>query len=146
MLYSRQCEDAIRAMAYLARQPQDRLISVGEVAKAENLAAPFLARTLFQLAKAGLVLSRKGPGGGFRLARPAVAIRLRDIVAVMDGLEGLKECAVGLAECSDRMPCPLHGMWKELRQRIEVYLEKTRLSDMAQAVERKRSLLALSRG
>ncbi len=145
MLYSRPCENAIRAMSYLARQSADRWIAAGEVAKSERLAGPFLARTMFQLAKAGLVQSRKGPGGGFRLARDAREIRLRDIVGVIDGLSGLKECAVGLAECSDRMPCPLHHMWKDVRQRIEKYLESTSLADMAHAVERKKAMQA-SRG
>lgn len=142
MLYSRPCEDAIRAMAYLARQSGGRWVAAGEVAGAERLAGPFLARTMFQLAKAGLVHSRKGPGGGFRLSRDAREIRLRDIVEVIDGLGALKECAVGLSECSDRMPCPLHHMWKDLRQRMEKYLQGTSLADMAHAVERKKAMPA----
>lgn len=146
MLYSRPCELAIRAAAYLARQPQSRLVPVGEIATAEGIAVPFLARVLYLLARGGLLQSRKGPRGGFQLARPARQINLRDIVAVIDGLEGLEQCAVGLARCSDQMPCPLHDMWKELRRRIVGYLERISLAEMAQAVERKRTLMGAAEG
>jgi len=142
MLYSRPCEYAIRATAYLARQPKGQLVSVGEVARAESIPVPFLSRIFYNLARAGLLHSKKGPGGGFELARPAHKIALRDIVATVDGLEAFQQCAVGLARCSDEMPCPLHDMWKELRQRIAGYLERISLADMANAVERKRQLMA----
>lgn len=142
MLYSKPCEYAIRAAAYLARQPQDKLIPVGQIARAEGIPTPFLSRILYQLAQEGLLTSRTGPGGGFQLARPAKNISLRDIVSVVDGLDGLQQCAVGLARCSDEMPCPLHDMWKELRARISGYLEGISLAGMAQAVERKRELMA----
>ncbi len=146
MLYSKPCEYAIRAAAYLARQPQDKLIPVGQIARAESIPLPFLSRILYQLAQEGLLSSRTGPGGGFQLTRSAKDISLRDIVAVVDGLDGLQQCAVGLARCSDEMPCPLHDMWKELRGRIAHYLEITSLADMAHAVERKRELMVKGKG
>ncbi len=139
MLYSKPCEHAIRAMAYLALQPQARLVRAVEVADAEGIGLPFLARILHQLARAGLLSSRKGPGGGFQLAKSPRHITLRDIVEQMDGLESFDECAAGLARCSDQMPCPLHHIWKDLRGRISGYLEKTSLAEMAQAVDRKRA-------
>ena len=141
MLYSRPCEYAIRAAAYLARQPQDQLIPANQIARAEAIPVPFLSRILYRLAQEGLLSSRTGPGGGFQLARPAHDISLQDIVAVVDGLDGLKQCAVGLARCSDEMPCPLHDMWKDLRQKISGYLEAISLADMARAVARKRELI-----
>lgn len=144
MLYSHPCEYAIRAATYLARQPQDRLAPVREIARAEGISVPFLARILYQLAGAGLLISRKGPRGGFRLARPAREITLREIVALVDGLESLEQCGVGLARCSDQMPCPVHDMWKELRQRIRSYLERISLAEMARAVERKQQWLRAS--
>lgn len=145
MLYSRPCEYAIRAAAYLARQPQGRLVSVNEIARAEAIPVPFLSRIFYHLALEGLLQSRKGPGGGFQLARPAREICLQDIVALVDGMDGLQRCAVGLARCSDEMPCPLHDMWKDLRRRISGYLEGISLADMAQAVARKRALLGKKR-
>lgn len=150
MLYSRPCEYAIRTMAYLARVDPDIRVQVQEIAPAEGIPAPFLAKVLQQLAHSNLVNSFKGPGGGFSLNRPAREINLYEIFKVVDGVEDLDRCAVGLTECNDFAPCPLHDTWKAVRVHLLQYLKKTSLEEMATAVERKKELLgkahAQSRG
>lgn len=140
MLYSKPCEYAIRALAYLACLPPRRAASGQEIARAEKLPAPVMGKVLQELVRSRLLDARRGPGGGFRLARPAQKISLRDVVAAIDGLEQFKECAVGLERCADDAPCPLHDTWKALRQRFETYLETTTLDQMARAVVRKKAL------
>jgi Rrf2 family protein len=103
--------------------------------------APIVCKVLQKLVRKGLLQSRRGPGGGFRLARRPELITLRDIVAAIDGLDQFLECAVGLEHCSDESPCPLHDTWKALRTEMTNYLEVTTLADMATAVTRKKELL-----
>ncbi len=141
MLYSKSCEYAIRAMAYLARQPRGTAARGEEIARAEGLPAPVLGKILQQLTRRGLLKSRRGPGGGFTLARRPRLVTLRDVVAVVDGLDHFLECAVGLDRCSDEAPCPLHDSFKPLRQRVLYYLETTTLEEMSRAVTRKKELL-----
>jgi len=141
MLYSRPCEYAIRTMAYLARVSPDKRVQVQEIATAEGIPTPFLAKVLQQLAHSNLINSFKGPGGGFSLNRVPVEISLYDIFRVVDGVEDLDRCAVGLAECNDFAPCPLHDTWKSVRVHLLQYLKKTTLEEMAGAVERKKELL-----
>jgi Rrf2 family protein len=138
MIYSKPCEYAIRALAFLARFPADGAAQGKEIAKAERLPAPVLGKVLQELVRKGLLESRRGPGGGFRLARNPQLITLRDVVAAIDGLDQFLECAVGLERCSDDSPCPLHDTWKDLRTQFMNYLEATTLSDMAAAVTRKK--------
>ena len=138
MIYSKPCEYAIRALAFLARFPIDGAAQGKEIAEAEGLRAPVLGKVLQELVRKGLLESRRGPGGGFRLARNPRLITLRDVVAAIDGLDQFLECAVGLERCSDDSPCPLHDTWKDLRTQMMHYLEATTLSDMAAAVERKK--------
>jgi len=146
MLYSTPCEYAIRALAYLARS-SDRSTAQGrEIARAENLPAPVLGKILQELVRKGLLDSRRGPGGGFRLARRPGLITLRDVVAAIDGLDHFLECAVGLERCADDAPCPLHDTWKGLRAQVMNYLETTTLDEMARAVARKKALLRQQRG
>jgi len=146
MLYSTPCEYAIRALAYLARS-SDRSTAQGrEIARAENLPAPVLGKILQELVRKGLLDSRRGPGGGFRLARRPELITLRDVVAAIDGLDHFLECAVGLERCADDAPCPLHDTWKGLRAQVMNYLETTTLDEMARAVARKKELLRQQRG
>lgn len=145
MLYSRPCEYAIRTMAYLARVSPDKRVQVQEIAASEGIPAPFLAKVLQQLARSNLVNSFKGPGGGFSLNRPPSAINLYEIFRVVDGVEDLDRCAVGLAECNDFAPCPLHDTWKSVRVHLLQYLKKTTLKEMASAVEGKKELVGKSR-
>ena len=145
MLYSRPCEYAIRTMAYLARMAPDKRVQAQEIAAAENIPAPVLAKVLQQLARGNLVNSFKGPGGGFSLNRAPSGINLYEIFRVVDGVEDLDRCAVGLAECNDFAPCPLHDTWKSVRVHLLQYLKKTTLEEMAGAVERKKELLGKGR-
>ncbi len=141
MIYSKPCEYAIRALVFLARFPDRGAAQGVEIAKAEGLPAPVLGKVLQELVRKGLLESRRGPGGGFRLARNPRLITLRDVVAAIDGLDQFAECAVGLEGCSDNSPCPLHDTWKGLRTQLMTYLETTTLDDMATAVSRKHDLL-----
>ena len=141
MIYSKPCEYAIRALVYVARFPDRGAARGTEIAKAEGLPAPVLGKVLQELVRKGLLESRRGPGGGFRLARNPQLITLRDVVAAIDGLDQFAECAVGLEGCSDNSPCPLHDTWKGLRTQLMTYLETTTLDDMAAAVSRKHDLL-----
>ena len=145
MLYSRPCEYAIRTMAYLARVAPERRVQAQEIAAAEGIPTPFLAKVLQQLARSNLINSFKGPGGGFCLKRLPREISLYDIFRVVDGVEDLDRCAVGLAECNDLAPCPLHDTWKSVRVHLLQYLKKTTLEEMASAVERKKELLKKGR-
>jgi Rrf2 family protein len=141
MLYSRPCEYALRALTYLSSQNANELYRVHEIAESESLPAPFLAKLLQQLARTGILNSVKGPKGGFGLARRPEEISLMEVVAAVDGTEGFSRCAVGLAECSDTAPCPLHDTWKPLRTKINDYLAEQSLADLAKALSRKKELI-----
>jgi Rrf2 family protein len=140
MIYSKPCEYAIRALVYVARFPGQGAARGTEIAKAEGLPAPVLGKVLQELVRKGLLESRRGPGGGFRLARKPELTTLRDVVAAIDGLDQFAECAVGLEGCSDNSPCPLHDTWKGIRAQLMSYLEATTLADMAAAVAMKKEL------
>lgn len=137
MLYSTGSEYAIRAMAYLAGCPRDYYSSLEEIVGHNGLRSPFMAKTLHQLVKQKLIVSQKGPGGGFALLNKPRDISLLDIVRAIDGELDLTRCAVGLAKCSDKMPCPLHSSWLHVRNNIRKYMETQTLDKLAKAVEKK---------
>ncbi len=138
MIYSKACEYAIRALAYLARTKNGQPARAQEIARAENIPLPVLGKILQELVRKGVLASRRGPGGGFRLARRAELITLRDVVAAMDGLDHFYTCAVGLELCGEEAPCPLHDSWKVIRTQILSELETTTVAQMAAAVVRKK--------
>ena len=145
MIYSRSSEYAIRAFVHLAQVPDGRYAMVKNIAEAEDIPAHFLAKILQQLARKGLLRSSKGPTGGFALRVDAGDIRLLDIVEALDGLAPYQQCASGLSECNDDMPCSMHDSWVALRSRIMDYLGKNSIADLAKALELKKKTLAASK-
>lgn len=145
MLYSNACEYAVRALTHLAGAPAGELVPLQDLAQAEDIPAPFLGKILQAVVRAGLLRSAKGPRGGYALARPAKMITLLDVKRIIDGTADLEGCAVGLARCSDEMPCPQHQTWKPLREAIKRYLATTTLADMATALAKKRALIRAAR-
>jgi Rrf2 family protein len=140
MIYSKPCEYAIRSLCYLANLADHRPARGQEIATAEKIPGPVLSKILQQLARKGLLDSRRGPGGGFRLGRRAELITLRDMVAAVDGLDHFYDCCTGLEYCSDDAPCPLHDSWKVIREQILNDLETTTVAQMAAAVVRKKKI------
>ncbi len=145
MIFSRPCEYAIHALTFLAGHPSDSA-RADEIARAEEIPVPILSKVLQDLARKGLLDSRRGPGGGFRLSRRPELITLRDIVAAMGGLDDFHRCVTGLPNCSDETPCPLHETWKQMRTSLMQSFETTTLRDMAQASARKRKAAPSARG
>ena len=117
MLHSLTCKHALRALIFLARCDNTRLIAVRDIAAASGVPGQSLAKILHSLRNGGLVHSRKGPGGGYRLARPADQILLVHVIEAVDGPIAIEQvCMLGLAECSDESPCALHDWWKPFRK------------------------------
>jgi Rrf2 family protein len=142
VIYSSSCEYAIRALTFLAQKPEGTAVPIKEVAEREDLPPHFLAKIMQTLAKAGVLDSFKGPTGGFALARSAGEITLYHIVEALDDLSNYDHCAVGLTECSDEKPCPLHNMWTGVRTAVLDYFRRTTLIDLAEAVQTKKAYLA----
>ena len=142
MIYSRSVEYGLRALTHLAALPGGARKMAREIAAEENTPLFYLAKTLQQLARRGILHAVKGPSGGFSLNRPPHKISVMDVVEALDGSDAFERCAVGLSECDDKTPCPLHDRFKPLRQSIVRYLTYTTLADLAAELERKQKAVA----
>jgi len=138
-MFSRSAEYAVRAMVFLANQPPGRLTGAREVSEAEQIPGAFLWKILQNLTRRKLIRSFKGVHGGYELARPAVEITLENIVEATDGQEVVTGCVLGLAECSEENPCPLHNSWKEVKTKLTEMLEQTTLADLAEVARKRKS-------
>lgn len=106
MSVSQTAEYALRAVVWLAREPQ-HAVGTAQIARATHVPAGYLARVLQNLARAGLVTSNPGRFGGFRLALPAEHITVLDIVNAIDPIRRIKKCPLAIDAHRDRL-CPLH--------------------------------------
>lgn len=129
MIFSKKCEYAIRALTHLAKV--GGVSDVREICRGQEVPYAFTAKVLRELSRKGFVMSVKGVGGGFRLARPARRIRLLDVFLAMDG-DVLGKCLYGFSRCSDDEPCPLHHDWKVLQSGIQDYLSKRTVAHLSE--------------
>ncbi|GIW76808.1 MAG: Rrf2 family transcriptional regulator [Phycisphaerae bacterium] len=143
MIFTTTTEYAIRGLAELAGRSDGRSMMLDELVAGTTLPRDFLAKVFQRLVKAGLLKSAKGRGGGFRLAKPAHEITLREIVEAIDGAIHLDRCAVGLDKCNDHQPCPQHDLYKPIRQRLKDYLNSTTVADLAASLKTKQAWLKI---
>ncbi len=141
MIYSNACAYAIRAISRLAMLRPDGYVLLDELCEGTDLPRHFVAKIFQDLVRKGILSSAKGRGGGFALARTPDKITLYDIVAVIDGIEQLDHCVVGLALCDDKQPCPQHEYWKDIRIQLRHFLQKTTLATMSQTLKCKLELM-----
>ena len=131
MIYTKTGEYAIRAILFLARQPNDILIKSSEVAKREDIPIHYLAKILQRMVKYGYVASSKGRSGGFRITELARKNSLLEIIERVEGSVINLKCITGLKECSEKYPCPLHTEWTELRNKIYTHISSKSVQEDA---------------
>jgi Rrf2 family transcriptional regulator, iron-sulfur cluster assembly transcription factor len=137
MIYSNACGYAIQAMARLALVRPDGYVLLDELCEGTDLPRHFVAKIFQDLVRHGLLVSAKGRGGGFALARKPNQITLYHIVEVIDGVDELEQCVVGMDRCDDEQPCPQHDQWKAIREQIRKFLHNTTLEKMARTMDQK---------
>jgi Rrf2 family protein len=130
-LLSQTAEYALRATTYLAQQPPDQAIDVGALATALAVPRNYLSKVLSQLCRAGILLSARGKGGGFSLARDPGAIALAELVAPFEPIDAEPRCLLGQASCSERHPCAVHRKWRLVNDLVRRFLRRTTLADLA---------------
>ena len=122
---------AIRAMVTLAALRESEYRGVAEIARETGSPRNYLGKLLLQLSRHGLVQSRKGLGGGFRLSKPAQEIRLYDVMAAIEDIGRWTECAFSNRACSDANPCMVHGRWGHVREAFLTFLRDTTIAELA---------------
>ena len=129
-MVSKTCEYAIRAMLYIAQKSKSgNKVGVKEIGKAIDSPEPFIAKILQDLGRNGLVLSSKGPNGGFYLDDAGLKKNLADIVNAIDGNKLFAGCGLGLKSCSEKKPCPIHDEFVPVRKKIKTMLQSATLGD-----------------
>ena len=120
------------ALADIALQPDGSLVTLGEVSKRQDVSLPYLEQLFVKLRRADLVASVRGPGGGYRLARPASEIRVSEILTAVDETVDVLHKGAGAsgAASGSRAQSMSNRLWEGLSAHVYVFLHQTRLSDV----------------
>ncbi|MFV0385567.1 RrF2 family transcriptional regulator [Paracoccus sp. (in: a-proteobacteria)] len=132
-MLSQKARYAFHALTYLARTGEPA--SVARIATAENLPPKFLEQVMSALKVSGIVVSRRGAGGGYRLARPASEISFAEVLRSIDGPLALAPCASQHAyspcqDCKTPEECEIRQVLLSVRDTTALLLEGISLAEM----------------
>ncbi len=135
-MLSKTCEYAIRAVIFIAQQSKNgRKVNIKEIAS--NIGSPehFIAKILQELSRKDLVQSAKGPNGGFYMEKRLMKNSIADIVRAVDGDSIFSGCGLGLVQCSEDHPCPIHHEFKKIRRELKQMLENSKVDRFTEQLE-----------
>jgi Rrf2 family iron-sulfur cluster assembly transcriptional regulator len=121
-------EYALRAMSSLALRGEEAPMRANELSESTAVPLAYLWKIMRRMVAAGLVVSAKGHGGGFRLARRPEAISYMDILEVVGYDAKAGSCVFGWGQCRNDKPCPMHHTWSKLNESFVGWARTTTLA------------------
>ena len=123
---------AVVALTDMAGKPDGDLTTLAELSARQDISLPYLEQLFVKLRRSGLVDSVRGPGGGYRLARPSSEIRVIEILAAVDETIDAMHKGAGAsgANSGSKAQSLTNRLWEGLSAHVYVFLHQTRLSDV----------------
>ena len=129
-MLSQTAEYALRTVLTIARQPAGEPVRTDVLASDLRIPRNYLSKILHRLAQEGVLVSTRGRGGGFVLARPAAQVPLLAIVGLFDSVEPVRQCLLGQPVCSDADACEAHAQWRDVSERVARFFRDTTVADL----------------
>ena len=139
-MISRTAEYALRAVVHLATvssvenaescPPTTVSLTAGQIAAATQVPLSYLSKVLQTLARAGLIISQRGMGGGFSLARAPAQITVYEVVQTVDPIARIVSCPLGL-EAHQGFLCPLHATLDAATALVEQSFRATTIAQLS---------------
>lgn len=131
---------------YIAQNSKEgKRVGLNEISKQLDLPHHFLSKILQSLVRSKLLSSSKGVKGGFTLNKNASEVSLIHIVSAIDGMEMFDDCVLGLKECSDLRPCPVHAEYKPVKEKFLKVLSAKSLEDLSKDLSTGKVFLVLKK-
>ena len=128
---SRISDYGIVLMACLAEQPAESQLSAREIAERTQLPLPVVSKILKSLTREGLLLSQRGPHGGYSLARRPDDINVVEMITALEGPIGLTECTMHPGHCVQEASCHVRKPWQQINHVVRSALARVTLAELA---------------
>ncbi len=125
---------AVTAMMDLAIHDKLGPVTLADISQCQGISLSYLEQLFAKLRKAQLVEGVRGPGGGYRLARPSDQISVAQIISAVDEKVDVTRCA-GNEDCQDGERCLTHELWQDLSRRLYEFLDGITLASFADRPE-----------
>ena len=131
-MFSKACEYALRATIYIAQKgSEEKKIGIDEIAKAIDSPQHFTAKILQFLSRGNVISSVKGPNGGFFITAKQKQLPVRAVLRALNEDTILEKCVLGLNNCSETKPCPMHTKYKVIKQQLIQLFESKTIDQLA---------------
>ncbi len=121
---------AVRALVDLGVNYKGRPIQIKDIAKRQKLSVRYLENLFTVLRAGGILISEKGHGGGFSLAKNPKNINILEVVELVEGKISLVDCLVNYTICDNIPTCVTHDIWREINDTIIANLKKITLKSL----------------
>ena len=121
------------ALVDLALQPESALTTLADISERQDISLAYLEQLFVRLRRAGLVESARGPGGGYKLSRPATEIRVSEVLAAVDETVSALHVGAGASGglSGSRAQTLSNRLWQSLSAHVYVFLHNATLADVA---------------
>ena len=120
---------AVTAMIDLAMRDGDGPVTLAEISQRQKISLSYLEQLFGKLRRQSLVNSTRGPGGGYRLARPTAEVSVADIILAVDEPIDATQCG-GSENCHDEGRCMTHELWSTLNDKMYEFLSSVTLAEL----------------
>ena len=136
-MFSKSTEYALRAIIYLAQKSSpERKVGITELAEAIDSPKSFTAKILQKLTRDQVLISSiTGPNGGFCLTDAAKKTSLLHVLTLLGDDEVVTGCLLGLKECSEKNPCPMHSQYKKIKPQLLDMLDRKTIAELAKEMK-----------
>ncbi len=124
-------EYAIRAMLHLAEEDTSKYVQIQDISKKWEIPENFLRKIIPQLAKAGLIMSVRGSGGGIKLAKSSEKITALNVIEAVEGKIFLNKCLFSDEICDRSDWCSMHEVWAEAQESLRKVLNGKSIAQLA---------------
>lgn len=131
MLFSRSTQYALQALVEMTEKYKDEYVTATDLSNEIDVPKEFLAKIFQDLVRRGILESRRGRGGGFKLSRPPEEVNIYEIVELIDGTQPMSGCIFDGKTCHPENPCPLHKEWAEIREEIIDFTRRNSVKALA---------------
>lgn len=142
-MFSKTTEYALRAVIHIAANSSaDNKLSLEEISEAIDSPKSFTAKILQVLTgEGGLISSTRGPSGGFFITDKQMQKPMRSILQAMDEDKRLVKCVIGLSECSEVRPCPLHSKYKSIKAQLIAMFDDKTIAQLVSEMEKSSTVI-----
>lgn len=137
-MFPKSTEIALRAVVFIAQNStKGKKLGVSAIAKGINSSKSYTAKILQKLTVDNkIVNSLSGPGGGFYLTENSKKLPVRFVLEAMESEKVIEKCVLGLDQCSEEKPCPMHSDYKQIRLQLKTLFDSKTIQNLVDEIEK----------